>query len=69
MQGYSLDMLNDNSSNLVEIPVGDVALEEKLVAPEDSTGVVIFAHGSGSSRKSPRNTFVAEKLRARDGWT
>lgn len=58
-------MLNDDSSNLVEIPVGDVALEGELVAPEESTGVVIFAHGSGSSRKSPRNTFVAEKLRAR----
>lgn len=58
-------MPNDNSSNLVEIPVGDVALEGELVAPEDSTGVVIFAHGSGSSRKSPRNTFVAEQLRAR----
>ena len=48
----------------VTIPAGDVALEGALVLPERARGVVLFAHGSGSSRKSPRNTFVARTLRA-----
>jgi len=48
----------------VTIPAGDVALEGALVVPEGARGVVLFAHGSGSSRKSPRNTFVARTLRA-----
>jgi len=48
----------------VTIPSGDVALEGALVVPDGARGVVLFAHGSGSSRKSPRNTFVAKALRA-----
>lgn len=47
------------------IPVGDVELEASLEVPEGAPGLVIFAHGSGSSRKSPRNTFVAEVIRGR----
>ena len=39
-------------------------LEGDLVVPEGATGVVLFAHGSGSSRFSSRNRFVAEQLRA-----
>ena len=50
---------------LVSIPVGDVTLEGTLQLPTNATGVVIFAHGSGSSRNSPRNTFVAERIRRR----
>ena len=42
--------------------VGDVALEGALEIPEHAQGVVLFAHGSGSSRFSPRNRFVAEFL-------
>lgn len=49
----------------VEIPAGAVALQGDLVLPDPVHGLVIFAHGSGSSRKSPRNTFVAERLRRR----
>jgi len=40
-------------------------LEGFLEVPAGATGVVLFAHGSGSSRLSPRNTYVAEELRAR----
>jgi dienelactone hydrolase len=51
------------SENLVSIPVDGVELEGDLRLPEDATGLVVFAHGSGSSRKSPRNNYVAEVLR------
>jgi putative phosphoribosyl transferase len=52
----------------VRIEVGDVVLAGDLVKPEDAIGVVLFAHGSGSSRHSPRNRLVAETLnRARIG--
>jgi len=46
----------------VEIPVGGIALQAHLHLPEPATGVVLFAHGSGSSRHSPRNRFVADVL-------
>jgi putative phosphoribosyl transferase len=46
----------------VEIPVGAVALKGHLHLPEPAAGVVLFAHGSGSSRHSPRNRFVAGVL-------
>jgi putative phosphoribosyl transferase len=49
-----------NSSVLIEMD--DVRLEGDLSLPEGATGVVLFAHGSGSSRFSPRNQFVAEEL-------
>jgi pimeloyl-ACP methyl ester carboxylesterase len=48
----------------VDIPAGDVRLEGDLAVPRDAQGVVLFAHGSGSSRHSPRNQFVAAELRA-----
>ena len=47
----------------VRIPAGRVMLEGTLGMPESPQGVVLFAHGSGSSRHSPRNRFVAEALR------
>jgi dienelactone hydrolase len=46
----------------VSIPIGNVRLEGDLTVPEKATGVVLFAHGSGSSRHSPRNRFVAKML-------
>jgi putative phosphoribosyl transferase len=46
----------------VEIPVGAVSLQGHLFLPEPAAGVVVFAHGSGSGRHSPRNRFVAEVL-------
>jgi dienelactone hydrolase len=46
----------------VDIPAGSVVLEGLLGVPPNATGVVLFAHGSGSSRLSPRNAFVARAL-------
>lgn len=48
---------------LVKIPVDGVWLEGMLGVPDGAAGLVFFAHGSGSSRKSPRNNFVASELR------
>lgn len=44
------------------LPVDDVSLVADLDVPEDAKGIVLFAHGSGSSRRSPRNRLVAEAL-------
>ena len=49
---------------LVRIGADSVLLEGALAVPAGARGAVLFAHGSGSSRKSPRNNFVAEVLRA-----
>jgi dienelactone hydrolase len=49
----------------VRIPVGGVELDGELLLPASSKGVVLFAHGSGSSRFSPRNTYVAGILQKR----
>ena len=49
---------------LVTIPAGSVQLEGILTLPDEPRGVVAFVHGSGSSRHSPRNRFVAQSLRA-----
>jgi putative phosphoribosyl transferase len=46
-----------------EIPSGQLMLEGELQVPADATGIVLFAHGSGSSRHSPRNQFVARTIR------
>jgi putative phosphoribosyl transferase len=45
-----------------DITIGVHALEGQLTVPRDPIGTVIFAHGSGSSRFSPRNRFVATEL-------
>jgi putative phosphoribosyl transferase len=47
----------------VRIPAGPVQLEGVLGIPPGAQGIVLFAHGSGSSRHSPRNRAVAETLR------
>lgn len=47
------------------VRVGEKGLEGLLTMPEAASGVVIFAHGSGSSRLSPRNTYVARALNRR----
>jgi pimeloyl-ACP methyl ester carboxylesterase len=47
----------------IRVQAGDVALEGNLVLVEGARGLVVFAHGSGSSRHSSRNRFVAQKLR------
>jgi putative phosphoribosyl transferase len=45
-----------------EIPIGDVRLPADLTIPSNSIGWVLFAHGSGSSRRSPRNVSVGAAL-------
>ena len=47
----------------VRIPQGPIVLEGELNIPEGAGGVVLFAHGSGSSRHSPRNQYVARTIR------
>jgi putative phosphoribosyl transferase len=47
---------------LVRVPAGAVTLEGNLTLPQNSRGIVLFAHGSGSSRHSPRNRYVARAL-------
>ncbi|HZA82467.1 MAG TPA: dienelactone hydrolase family protein, partial [Actinomycetes bacterium] len=46
----------------LRVPAAGVVLEADLVVPEPALGVVLFAHGSGSSRHSPRNRQVAGEL-------
>src|ERR671939_1138383 len=46
----------------VQVPVGAATLEGDLSLPADRRGIVLFAHGSGSSRHSPRNRYVASAL-------
>lgn len=47
----------------VKVVAREVTLEGDLCIPEGATGIVIFAHGSGSSRLSPRNQYVGQQLR------
>lgn len=52
-----------HTEHTVQIPVGKGKLEGELMIPEEARGIVLFAHGSGSSRFSPRNQYVAQVLR------
>jgi dienelactone hydrolase len=54
--------MSNRAERLVRIPAGDVTLEGNLRIPDAARGLVVFAHGSGSSRFSPRNRFVAGVL-------
>ena len=45
------------------LTIGPAGLEAELMVPAAATGLVVFAHGSGSGRRSPRNRRVAELLR------
>jgi dienelactone hydrolase len=53
---------NSISARAVQIPIGRVALNADLAIPESARGIVSFVHGSGSSRLSPRNRYVAQVL-------
>ena len=50
----------------VRVPIGDQSLNGDLGIPPKSHGIVLFAHGSGSSRHSPRNQHVARALERQD---
>jgi putative phosphoribosyl transferase len=54
--------MNESKAQLVQIPVDDVHVEGLLELPANAQGIVLFAHGSGSSRHSPRNNYVARVL-------
>jgi putative phosphoribosyl transferase len=58
---------DDVHSDLLEIqariPAGDAVLDGDLVVPSGASGIAVFAHGSGSSRHSPRNRSVARVIR------
>jgi putative phosphoribosyl transferase len=60
--GYS-GQTGTAQSRTDQIPSGQIRLEGELSVPAEATGVVLFAHGSGSSRHSPRNQFVARTIR------
>jgi putative phosphoribosyl transferase len=51
-----------SEEQLVRIPAVAVTLEGDLSLPDGAIGIVLFAHGSGSSRHSPRNRYVARLL-------
>jgi putative phosphoribosyl transferase len=51
-----------STSTLVHIPAGGATVEGMLEIPDGAVGLVLFAHGSGSSRHSPRNNYVAGVL-------
>ncbi len=46
----------------INIPIGDILLKGDLYIPDAAKTIVIFSHGSGSSRKSPRNQMVAARM-------
>ncbi len=56
--------MSEFQTQTVYISVGPVRLEGTLALPQGAKAAVIFAHGSGSSRFSPRNTYVAQVLNA-----
>lgn len=56
-------MTIDRLANALKVSVGRHRLHGFLEVPENATGLVIFAHGSGSGRRSPRNHYVAAGLR------
>lgn len=55
--------MNSPDERIVHVTAGEVSFEGNLGVPPHATGVVLFAHGSGSSRHSSRNRYVAGVLR------
>jgi dienelactone hydrolase len=53
-----------NIEESLRINVDSISLEGDLAVPANAAGIVLFAHGSGSSRHSPRNRYVARQLQA-----
>ncbi len=59
MQG---NLTKNSQEKLVVVTTDSVRLEGNLVVPPTAQGIVLFAHGSGSSRHSPRNRYVAKVM-------
>ena len=58
-----MEDMGSGNEGYVRVTAGEVFLHGNLLIPEGAQGLVVFAHGSGSSRLSPRNQYVAEALR------
>jgi len=65
MSADTLDVENVINDRTVEVPIEGLVLQGRLSVPATATHIVVFAHGSGSSRFSPRNKFVADILNSR----
>src|SRR5688572_29663935 len=57
-----MSAIHEPVEKAVKIPAGDLELDGDLSVPPDAFGVVVVAHGSGSSRHSSRNRYVARVL-------
>lgn len=55
-------MLDKTIKKTVNIKIDTITIEGELIIPQEALGLVLFAHGSGSSRFSPRNNYVAQIL-------
>ena len=55
-----------NFNREVQIPIGNISVRVELIIPSDAKSIVIFSHGSGSSRFSKRNLQVAKQLQKRE---
>lgn len=55
-------MPDDEIKKTLDIKIGNATIEGELTIPKDASGLILFAHGSGSSRFSSRNNFVAKVL-------
>jgi putative phosphoribosyl transferase len=56
--------MGDLDAREIELDAAGIRSPGDLLVPRDARALVVFAHGSGSSRRSPRNTWVAERLHA-----
>lgn len=56
-------MFGHEPRNTIRIPAGAIHIDGILERPREAVGVVLFAHGTGSGRMSPRNNYVAAQLR------
>ena len=62
MSARHIEALETKKTAELQISAKEVVLDGALTMPESASKLVLFAHGSGSSRHSPRNQFVAQKL-------
>lgn len=60
-----ITVTNNYKEEEILIPIGNIILEGELIIPEMATSLVIFSHGSGSSRFSSRNMMVAKELQSK----
>lgn len=59
-------MIAAGRSDVIDVEISPRGLPGRLRRPSNPRGVIVFAHGSGSNRQSPRNVYVAEALCRQD---